>query len=52
MWLFRFAAHCVASFLAPPSVCYFYFFFSSESCRSEQFLIYFAFINDGAALCP
>jgi hypothetical protein len=29
-----------------------FIFFSSESCRSEQFLIYFAFINDGAALCP
>jgi hypothetical protein len=34
-------------------VIFIYFvFFSSESCRSEQFLIYFDFINDGAALCP
>jgi hypothetical protein len=46
----RCALRCVF-FLAPPSVCYFNFF-SSESCRSEQFLIYFDFINDGAALCP
>jgi hypothetical protein len=52
MWLFRFAAHCVASFFLRRRLFVIVIFFSSESCRSEQFLIYFDFINDGAALCP